>query len=149
MWDLCWGQEGWDRIGRSVVTISFTTVAKATTVQENSVQVFWFSVELEKRWLISIPVDERLCTLRIRGNFLNYTPINVYAPTEEKVNEDKEVFFEKLVEAYDRAPTRDIKIIHGDFNAKVGREVYYRQIWPPWNIQWQWDTRKWFCCIKE
>lgn len=72
------------------------------------------------------PVDERLCTLRIRGKFFNYTLINVYAPTEEKDNEDKEIFYEKLVEVYDKAPNRDIKIILGDFNAKIGREVYYR-----------------------
>jgi len=30
------------------------------------------------------------------------------------------------VEVYDGAPKRDIKIILGDFNAKIGREVYYR-----------------------
>lgn len=72
------------------------------------------------------PVDERLCTLRIRGKFFNYTLINVYAPTEEKDNEVKELFYEKLVEVYDGAPKRDIKIVLGDFNAKIGREVYYR-----------------------
>ena len=72
------------------------------------------------------PVDERLCTLRIRGKFFNYTLINVYAPTEENDNEEKDVFYEKLVEVYDGAPKRDIKILLGDFNAKVGREVYYR-----------------------
>ena len=72
------------------------------------------------------PVDERLCTLRVRGKFFNYTLINVHAPTEEKDNEEKELFYEKLVEVYDGAPRRDIKIILGDFNAKVGREDYYR-----------------------
>lgn len=72
------------------------------------------------------PVNERLCTLRIRGKFFNYTLINVYAPTEDKDNEEKELFYEKLVEVYDGAPKRDIKMILGDFNAKVGREVYYR-----------------------
>ena len=72
------------------------------------------------------PVDERLCTLRIRGKFFNYTLINVYAPTEEKDNDEKELFYDKLLEVYDGAPKRDIKIVLGDFNAKIGREVYYR-----------------------
>ena len=72
------------------------------------------------------PVNERICTLRIRGKFFNYTLINVYAPTEEKDNEAKELFYEKLVKVYDGAPNRDIKIILGDLNAKMGCEVYYR-----------------------
>ena len=71
------------------------------------------------------PVDKRLCSLRIRGKFFNYTLINVYAPTEEKENDMKELFYDKLVEVYDGAPKRDIKIVLGDFNAKIGREVYY------------------------
>ena len=72
------------------------------------------------------PVDERMCTLRIRGKFFNYTLINVHAPTEEKQIEDKDIFYEKLVRVYDEAPKRDIKIILGDLNAKVGREPMYR-----------------------
>jgi hypothetical protein len=72
------------------------------------------------------PIDERLCTLRIRGKFFNYTLINAYAPTEEKDIEVKELFYDKLVTVYDEAPSRDIKIILGDLNAKIGREVYYR-----------------------
>lgn len=72
------------------------------------------------------PIDERLCSLRIRGKFFNYTLINAYAPTEDKDNDMKELFYEKLVEVYDRAPKRDIKIVLGDLNAKIGREVFYR-----------------------
>lgn len=72
------------------------------------------------------PIDERFSTLRVRGKFFNYTLINAYAPTEEKDIEVKEVFYEKLATVYDGAPKRDIKIILGDFNAKIGREVYYR-----------------------
>ena len=37
------------------------------------------------------------------------------------------MFYEKLVGVYDGAPKRDIKILLGDFNAKLGREVYYRR----------------------
>ena len=38
----------------------------------------------------------------------------------------KDEFYEKLQEIYNRSPARDIKIILGDLNAKVGREVIYR-----------------------
>lgn len=47
------------------------------------------------------PIDERMCTLRIRGKFFNYTLINVHAPTEEKQSEVKDIFYDKLVQIYD------------------------------------------------
>ena len=71
------------------------------------------------------PVDKRICSLRIRGKFFNYTLINVHAPTEDKESKDKDIFYEKLAKVYDEAPNRDIKIMLGDFNAKVGRESIY------------------------
>lgn len=72
------------------------------------------------------PLDERLCSIRVRGKFFNITLINAHAPTEEKEDDLKEEFYEKLQALYNRAPERDVKIILGDFNAKIGRETVYR-----------------------
>lgn len=72
------------------------------------------------------PINERLCTLRVRGKFFNITLINAHAPTEDKDDEIKDVFYEKLRETYNKAPSRDIKVVLGDFNAKVGKEPFYR-----------------------
>ena len=72
------------------------------------------------------PIDERFCTLRIKGKFFNVTFINVHAPTEVKDAEMKDMFYEKLNRIYNQAPSRDIKIVLGDFNAQVGRETVYR-----------------------
>lgn len=66
-----------------------------------------------------------MCSLRIRGRFFNFTLINAHAPTEEKDEGIKEEVYGKLQVIYDRAPDRDIKIILGDLNAKVGRKVMY------------------------
>lgn len=75
------------------------------------------------------PIDERLCTLRLKGKFFNITLINAHAPTEDKDDDVKDVFYETLQNAYNNAPTRDIKIVLGDFNAKIGREaVYYPNV---------------------
>lgn len=73
------------------------------------------------------PIDERLCTLRIKGKFFNITIINGHAPTEDKDDDVKDVFYENLQKAYNNSPARDIKIVLGDFNAKVGQETVYRQ----------------------
>ena len=72
------------------------------------------------------PFDERLCSLRIRDKFFNITLINAQSPTEDKDEDMKDDFYEKLQRIYDRSPARDIKIILGDLNAKVGREIIYR-----------------------
>lgn len=72
------------------------------------------------------PINERICTLRVRTKFFNLTLINVHAPTEEKTDEVKDLFYEKLISTYRAAPGHDIKIVLGDFNAKVGQETIYR-----------------------
>ncbi|XP_037028700.1 uncharacterized protein LOC119068940 [Bradysia coprophila] len=71
-------------------------------------------------------VNERLCVLRLKGRFKNYSVINVHAPHNESVEGDKDDYYEALARAYDELPAHDIKIVIGDFNAKVGKEEVYR-----------------------
>ena len=54
------------------------------------------------------PVDERLCTLRIKGKFFNITFINVHAPTEDKDDETKNICYENLQRVFEKAPRRDL-----------------------------------------
>ena len=37
-------------------------------------------------------INDRLCPLRMRGKFFNISLINVHAPTEEKEEEEKDLF---------------------------------------------------------
>jgi len=60
--------------------------------------------------------------LRIRGVYFN-TTICVHAPTEEKDEVQKDDFYEDLERIYTEAPKHDIKVVMGDFNAKVGKEL--------------------------
>ena len=46
------------------------------------------------------PISDRICALRIKGKFFNYSLINVYAPTNDKPNEKKEEFYELLEKTY-------------------------------------------------
>ena len=66
------------------------------------------------------PLTPRMCKIRLRGIFFNYTIINVHAPTDDKPEEEKDDFYDLLENAYARSPRHDIKIIIGDLNAKVG-----------------------------
>ena len=69
------------------------------------------------------PINERMCVLRIRGRFHNYSLICVHAPTEDKDNKEKEAFYDMLEKVYETCPKFDIKICLGDYNAKVGKEA--------------------------
>jgi hypothetical protein len=46
----------------------------------------------------------------------------VHAPCEDKNNDVKDSFCEELGRILDQFPRYDMKILLGDFNAKVGRE---------------------------
>ena len=65
-----------------------------------------------------IPINERICTIRLKGKFHNITLINVHAPAEEKTEEEKDKFYDDLQRTYERVPKRDIVLILGDLNAK-------------------------------
>ena len=71
-------------------------------------------------------ISTRICTLRIKGKFFNYTIINVHATTEVSTEEEKESFYEHLQKTYDDSLSYDAKIIIGDMNVQVGKEEIYR-----------------------
>jgi len=68
------------------------------------------------------PINERICTLRIRARLFNITLICVHAPTEGTGEEVKDRFYEELENVYDGAAGHDVKMVSGDMNVKIGRE---------------------------
>ena len=54
--------------------------------------------------------------------------MNTHTETEEKNNETKENFYEKVEETYSTLPSNDIKIVIGDLNGKIEREELYRDV---------------------
>ena len=46
----------------------------------------------------------------------------MHASSEEKSDSLKDSFYEELEQVFDHFPKYDMKILLGDFNAKVGRE---------------------------
>ena len=86
-----------------------------------------FAVSQRLRHLVSnfAPVSERIATIRIKAKFFNISLICVHAPTNDKDDEAKDVFYASLENVYDSCPSHDVKIVLGDFNGKLGGENFY------------------------
>ncbi|GFO27137.1 endonuclease-reverse transcriptase [Plakobranchus ocellatus] len=69
------------------------------------------------------PVNDRILTVRLFGQAKNITLIQVYAPTSPASEEEIEEFYDILQKEVDNKDKRDILIISGDFNAKVGGKI--------------------------
>jgi len=64
--------------------------------------------------------------LRLKAKWFSCTLINVHAPTNKKMEEIKEEFYNLLEQNINQISRSDIKIILGDFNADIGKESIYK-----------------------
>ena len=71
-------------------------------------------------------VGDRLPYIVLRGRWRNVIVVNVHAPSDEKSDEPKDSFYEELEQVFDHFPKYHMKILIGDFNAKVGRENIFK-----------------------
>jgi hypothetical protein len=61
----------------------------------------------------------------LRGRWCNII-VNVHAPCEDMSDYIKDSFYEELGCVFDQFPRYDMKILFGDFSAKVGREDIFK-----------------------
>nr|XP_037868970.1 uncharacterized protein LOC119628928 [Bombyx mori] len=66
------------------------------------------------------PVSDRILTMKLNTNPCVLNVIQIYAPTAQAQDELIVDFYGKLEEILNSIPSREIKIILGDWNAKVG-----------------------------
>jgi hypothetical protein len=52
----------------------------------------------------------------------------VHTPTEDKDDDMKDSFYEEVEQVFDQFPRYHMKILLGDFNAKLGREHIFKPI---------------------
>jgi exonuclease III len=71
-------------------------------------------------------VSDRMSYLILRGRWCPIIVLNVHAPTEDKTDDVKDSFYEELESVFDKFPKYHVKIVLGDFNAKVGREDIFK-----------------------
>ncbi|XP_066915923.1 craniofacial development protein 2-like [Clytia hemisphaerica] len=88
---------------------------------------FAISNKLSSFEMTTVPISDRLMVLRIRlhsGKYLKL--VSVYAPTMQRTQEEKELFYQSLTDVL-RSDRDDLYLILGDFNARVGSDW---QLWP-------------------
>ena len=74
------------------------------------------------------PVSSRMLTARFNSKGRKVAILQCYAPTNAADIEAKEEFYEQLQAVMDRIPKRDMKILMGDINAKVGADNTDREL---------------------
>ena len=73
------------------------------------------------------PVSSRIITAKFATKKTKKTNIKLnviqcYAPTNDTEDEKKEDFYQHLQTVLDRVEKKDMTILMGDFNAKIGRD---------------------------
>jgi exonuclease III len=70
-------------------------------------------------------VSDRMSYIMLRGCWCDIIVLIVHAPTEEKTDDIKDRFYDELEQVFDKFPKYPMKILLGDFNAKVSREDFF------------------------
>ncbi|KAL0879221.1 hypothetical protein ABMA27_003004 [Loxostege sticticalis] len=70
------------------------------------------------------PISDRIMTIRIKATPVNLNIIQVYAPTSNSSDKVLEDFYRELEKAITKTSKREVLIVLGDFNAKIGNDAY-------------------------
>jgi exonuclease III len=69
------------------------------------------------------PISSRLISARFNATPFKITIIHAYAPTSASSEDEIEIFYDKIEKTLAQTAKKDIVIIAGDWNAKIGRET--------------------------
>ena len=69
------------------------------------------------------PVSSRHITIRLRAVPFNITVVQVYASTSDCDDSEIEEFYGQLQNVTDQTPKKDILVMQGGWNAKVGKDA--------------------------
>jgi hydroxypyruvate isomerase len=66
-------------------------------------------------------ISDGMSYVILRGRWCDIIILNVHAPTEDKIDDMRDRFYEELEHVFDKFPKYHMKILLRDFNAKVGK----------------------------
>ena len=66
------------------------------------------------------PVSPRIIVARFSGHPFNLACVQVYAPTTDSTDAQMDDFYGQLETIFNSLPRKDVKIVMGDWNAKIG-----------------------------
>jgi exonuclease III len=70
--------------------------------------------------------SDRMSYIILRGRWCHIIVLNIHAPTDDKTDDVKDSFYEEKENVFDKFLKYHMKILLGDFNAKVGREDIFK-----------------------
>jgi exonuclease III len=73
-------------------------------------------------------VSDRMSYIILKGCWCDIIVLNVHAPPEDKDDDIKHSFHKELEEVFDQFPKYHMKMLVGNFNAKLGREDIFKPI---------------------
>jgi endonuclease/exonuclease/phosphatase family metal-dependent hydrolase len=121
--EICWQGQG--RIDKQAYTIIYSGSENRTGQLGTG---FMFTKLMRASLLEFEAVNDRICRIRMKGRYRNIMIISTNAPIEEKEEYEKEEFYDRLEEIYNRVQKYDIIIIMGDFNAKIWKEKHLMKV---------------------
>jgi hypothetical protein len=71
-------------------------------------------------------LSDRMPYIILRSRWFNIIVLDVHDLCEDKSDDVKDSFYEELGHVFDQFPRYEMKILLGDFNAKVGREYIFK-----------------------
>jgi hypothetical protein len=75
-------------------------------------------------------VSHRMSYIILRGRGCHIIVLNIDGPTQYTIDDVKDNLYEELERVFDKFPKCHMKIMLGDFSAKVGREdIFKPAIW--------------------
>ena len=69
------------------------------------------------------PVSSRLIAIHLRAVSFNITIVQAYAPTSDYDDNKIEELYDQLQNVIDQTPKKDILVVRGDWNAKLGKHA--------------------------